>query len=1116
VHPVRKPWWQQATALVTVTTGGVITGFNFVPGATATMTSPTSVPLHLLALEQAGHPGAAMDARAVGGNSADSVTSDALLRSAIVNVAKYYLQLAKSRTPAQMETLIWDNTSLDGADHGPSCAAFASLTLELAARAVGQQSWVTGGTNYPWPMPAWADVRVDPNPASPGVTSMVQDAQAHGRWHPIGDGYQPRPGDWVLFDEHVEVVTGYSDGVLDTIGADSSPDLTVNAHAFSGPLDAAGVTGFIDNGHLTAASAGVAAPGPTAAANKQPTTENQSRTDKQPAPGKAASGKTADGQAGDGRARGGQGGGQASAGAAGRAVIPGLGRPAGPGITAGTGTGPGGAGDTGSGARSVTETARNQGGAAAIPGAAPAASATSGAGAIPGASPGTTQPVAKPPAAPAATPTATPTATPATTPATTPVTTPAATPSTTPASKPERYKKYATPELATPGTRVQQAFISLIAPGAMAAQQRYGVPAAVTIAQAIDESAWGNSQLASSDHNLFGIKGSGPAGSVTLPTSEYFNGQWVTINAQFRVYHNVAESISDHAELLATSGYYQRAMADSGVPDAFANDLTGVYATDPEYGANIIALMKLYNLYRFDGPTQPAQTPATTQPTATQPTATQPTAPQPSATQPSAPSATQPTATPPTASPSGADHARGSQVAAASQAQVPGLASPTLTPPSAPGPGPAPTAAPTSAPASRPTASPGAASGAIIPGVAEPGTSPANTVPPNTVPPNTAAPATDHQTTAHQAARVHAATPGAHIPGLIAPNTPIANTVVANTATANAAFPNTAAANTSLANTSTPATTHQAATHTDAPTPGTHIPGLIAPNTPIANTAVANTAVANTVPANTGAAATAYKTTASVDAVTHIPRMFAPNAAFRDTVTARQAAVSVDAVTAGAHIPGVLAPNAAVPAAATTRATAARYRPQLPHAVTTAYFATAKGSLGHGEHLYRDVAAQTGIRWELLAACDWMQCKAHPRYSPVHGEKIGTLNSDGTSYPTKSAALAQCASDLVELTAAVYGIDLTARRVLSVRALADAFAAFRWGGLLRRRRVSAMEFPYSVAGLTAQHMKMHWPVIDDPDAPDRPGAKFREPFGAVPVVLSLGYPATVLAKRKRR
>jgi hypothetical protein len=187
----------------------------------------------------------------------------------------------------------------------------------------------------------------------------------------------------------------------------------------------------------------------------------------------------------------------------------------------------------------------------------------------------------------------------------------------------------------------------------------------------------------------------------------------------------------------------------------------------------------------------------------------------------------------------------------------------------------------------------------------------------------------------------------------------------------------------------------------------------------------------------------------------------------------------------------------------------ARYQAQLPHAVTTALFANAKAPLARGELLYRDVAACTGVGWELLAAADWMQCKADPRYSPVHGEKLGSLNDDGTTYPTKSAALTQCACDLVELTSAVYGIDLTARRRLSVRELAAAFAAFRWGALLRRHGVSPMEFPYSVAGLTPQHQKMHWPPIDAADAPDRPGAKFRPPFGAVPVVLSLDYPATV-------
>jgi hypothetical protein len=177
--------------------------------------------------------------------------------------------------------------------------------------------------------------------------------------------------------------------------------------------------------------------------------------------------------------------------------------------------------------------------------------------------------------------------------------------------------------------------------------------------------------------------------------------------------------------------------------------------------------------------------------------------------------------------------------------------------------------------------------------------------------------------------------------------------------------------------------------------------------------------------------------------------------------------------------------------------------------VRSAYVTRAKEPLFQAEPLYRDVAEHSGIGWALLAACDWMQCRARERYSPVHGEKLGTVNADGSCYRTKSESLAQCADDLAALAWTVYGLDLAARGNLSVRDLANVFAAFRWGGLLWRHRTSAMEFPYSVAGLTAQHVKMRWPNIDDPNAPDRPGGRFRMPFGAVPIVLFLGYPATV-------
>jgi len=177
--------------------------------------------------------------------------------------------------------------------------------------------------------------------------------------------------------------------------------------------------------------------------------------------------------------------------------------------------------------------------------------------------------------------------------------------------------------------------------------------------------------------------------------------------------------------------------------------------------------------------------------------------------------------------------------------------------------------------------------------------------------------------------------------------------------------------------------------------------------------------------------------------------------------------------------------------------------------VHTAFLTSAKMPLRRQEPLYREVGTHADIPWKVLAAADWMQCEARAGYSPVHGEKLGAVNLDGTSYATRSAALEQCADDLRDMAWWVYQIDLTERQPLSVTDLANVFAAFRWGRLLVVHRTSALEFPYSVAGLTTAHLHMRWPRIAEPDAPDKPGARFRRPFGAVPIMLGLGYPAVV-------
>ena len=833
----RKGRWQQATALVSLSTCGAMTGFSVAHGTVADLTSPSSVPVKLMALNKpAGSPAA----------------SDSALRAAIVKAARQYLGLAQSRSPAAMEELIWQNDSIDGVDHGESCAAFASLTLEAGAQATGQQSWVTGGSTYPWPVHSWVDSRVDPNPESLGVTSILQDAQAHNRWHPLGDGYTPQPGDWVLFDGHVEVVTKYAGGVLYTIGGDSMPNMSVNAHEYDGPLAEQGVTGFVNNGVLLSAvsqasggaqgrsaAAGEAAQGGSSTAQSQPV---QGQAD---IPGTAMPALSLAGTA--------QSGGQLQAA---------------PSAAAGS-AGAGSAGAAGTSSAGMAAAGMAITATASIPGAAPiAGSVISYSSVIPSA----------------------------------------------------RYSRsQAAPSTASvPDTSAQQAFIAEVAPGALAAQHQYGIPAAVTIAQAIDESGWGQSMLAAQDHNLFGIKGTGPAGSVERPTQEYENGQPVTVNAPFRVYSDVAQSITDHSLLLATGSAYQQAMADRRSPDAFANDLTGVYATDPNYGANLITIMRQFNLYRFDAGTSAAHGAATVSRSAAESGSGQSGAGQNGAGQ------------------------NGAGQNGAGQSTVEGGGS----------------------------VAGGAVAGQL--GQARSGTAAEGSG-------------------------------GASIPGL---------DVYAGTA-----------ASTSAGEASSSAT------------------------------------------AASGSAAAA--------------------------TSAHLEPTGGQALRAGPR-------NLHV----STR----RYVTQMPRVVLTDFVTTAKIPLLRAKPVYQQVAEDHGVRWELLAACDWMQCQAQPGVSPVFGEELGTKNHDGTVYRTKADALEQCVADLIELAAVVYGIDLRQRRLLSVPELADVFAAFRWGGLLKAHRISAMDFPYSVEGLTAAHMKMRWPDIGG-DAPDKPGTRFRMSFGAVPVVLRLNYPA---------
>lgn len=83
-----------------------------------------------------------------------------------------------------------------------------------------------------------------------------------------------------------------------------------------------------------------------------------------------------------------------------------------------------------------------------------------------------------------------------------------------------------------------QEFIDQIAKAAQAVAKQSGVPASLSIAQAALESGWGESGLAKTGNNLFGIKADSlwRGQTLTLNTKEFIKGQWVVVPALWRKY----------------------------------------------------------------------------------------------------------------------------------------------------------------------------------------------------------------------------------------------------------------------------------------------------------------------------------------------------------------------------------------------------------------------------------------------------------------------------------------------------------------------------------------------------------------------------------------------------
>jgi flagellar protein FlgJ len=137
-----------------------------------------------------------------------------------------------------------------------------------------------------------------------------------------------------------------------------------------------------------------------------------------------------------------------------------------------------------------------------------------------------------------------------------------------------------------------EAFIRSVAPYAARVSKATGIPAAALIGMAANETGYGKY---ASHNNLFGIKGTGPAGSFSTPTWEDYGNGRVNITDNFRAYHSPAESFIDFADLVETSPRYKGAVGQTTV-EGFVNGLRqGGYMTDPDYVAKISAITTRYS-----------------------------------------------------------------------------------------------------------------------------------------------------------------------------------------------------------------------------------------------------------------------------------------------------------------------------------------------------------------------------------------------------------------------------------------------------------------------------------------------------------------------------------------
>ena len=150
----------------------------------------------------------------------------------------------------------------------------------------------------------------------------------------------------------------------------------------------------------------------------------------------------------------------------------------------------------------------------------------------------------------------------------------------------------------------KEAFIQKVAEKVSKYAPLYGISVhSPIIAQAIIESGWGKSGLASKYHNYFGLKcGSSWKGkSVNMATKEEYKvGTMTNIRDNFRVFDDFDDGIRGYFEFINTSRYANLKGVKN--PEEYVRRLKADgYATSSKYVDNIMRVIRDNKLTRFDG-----------------------------------------------------------------------------------------------------------------------------------------------------------------------------------------------------------------------------------------------------------------------------------------------------------------------------------------------------------------------------------------------------------------------------------------------------------------------------------------------------------------------------------